>query len=140
MADDGSIHLISMDLKCKSQIPLGETSLVQVLSHDLIKWFSGMELLIATSDGTLMCLATGQELAEFDDARDETLRSNHMLSLTSVLNTSPRASGTPVTCGPPSGRWSATGRALGTVGGTPSVKPSCCRLHPQCHLETGRLQ
>lgn len=87
MADDGSIHLISMDLKCKSQIPLGETSLVQVLSHDLIKWFSGMELLIATSDGTLMCLATGQELAEFDDARDETLRSNHMLSLTSETKT-----------------------------------------------------
>lgn len=53
-----------------------------------------------------------------------------------VLNTSPRASGTPVTCGPPSGRWSATGRALGTVGGTQLVKPSCCRLHPQCHLET----
>lgn len=87
MADDGSFHLISMDLKCKSQIPLGETSLVQVLSHDLIKWFSGMELLIATSDGTLMCLATGQELAEFDDARDETLRSNHMLSLTSETKT-----------------------------------------------------
>lgn len=87
MADDGSIHLISMDLKCKSQIPLGETLLVQVLSHDLIKWFSGMELLIATSDGTLMCLATGQELAEFDDARDETLRSNHMLSLTSETKT-----------------------------------------------------
>lgn len=87
MADDGSIHLISMDLKCKSQIPLGETSLVQVLSHDLIKWFSGMELLVATSDGTLMCLATGQELAEFDDARDETLRCNHMLSLTSETKT-----------------------------------------------------
>lgn len=87
MADDGSIHLISMDLKCKSQIPLGETSLVQVLSHDLVKWFSGMELLVATSDGTLMCLATGQELAEVDDARDEALRSNHMLSLTSEPKT-----------------------------------------------------
>lgn len=83
MADDGSIHLISVDLKCKSQIPIGETSLVQVLSHDLSLWFSGLELLVATNDGTVVCLATGQELAEFQNDNDEPLKANHLISLTS---------------------------------------------------------
>nr|XP_022328926.1 protein DEFECTIVE IN EXINE FORMATION 1-like [Crassostrea virginica] len=83
VADDGSIHLISMDLKCKSQIPIGETSLVQVLSHDLSLWFSGLELLVATNDGTVVCLATGQELAEFQNDNDEPLKANHLISLTS---------------------------------------------------------
>ncbi|XP_062604157.1 uncharacterized protein LOC134265978 [Saccostrea cucullata] len=87
VADDGSIHLISMDLKCKSQIPIGETSLVQVLSHDLVKWFSGMELLVATSDGTVMCLATGPEQAEIQESTDEALRTNHMWSLSSETKT-----------------------------------------------------
>ncbi|XP_048732051.2 uncharacterized protein LOC125648988 isoform X2 [Ostrea edulis] len=87
VADDGSVHLISMDLKCKSQIPLGETSLVQVLSHDFVKWFSGIELLVATSDGTVICLSTGQELAEIQEPTDESLRTNHMWSLTSETKT-----------------------------------------------------
>ena len=76
-----------MDLKCKSQIPIGETSLVQVLSHDLSLWFSGLELLVVTNDGTVMCLATGQELAEFQNDNDETLKANHILSLTSEPKT-----------------------------------------------------
>lgn len=76
-----------MDLKCKSQIPIGETSLVQVLSHDFVKWFSGIELLVATSDGTVICLSTGQELAEIQETTDESLRTNHMWSLTSETKT-----------------------------------------------------
>ena len=46
-----------------------------------------------------------------------------------------RASVSPGTSGPPSGRDPDTGTTLGTADGTPSAKPSCSHLYPQCHQE-----
>ncbi|XP_078000278.1 uncharacterized protein LOC144452928 isoform X2 [Glandiceps talaboti] len=55
---DGNLHIISGDGRCSDVIQLGEQTLVQVLSADLVAESPGLELLISTSDGTLMCLHT----------------------------------------------------------------------------------
>ena len=57
LADDAHLHIVSGDgKKCRHAISLGETSLVSILSYDLVPTLPGMELLVATRDGTLMCL------------------------------------------------------------------------------------
>ena len=63
-ANDGNLYIISSDQACKVHIPIGETSLVEVLSHDLVKRSPGLELLVATRDGTLICLGVGKELPQ----------------------------------------------------------------------------
>ena len=56
-SDDENLHVVSGDGKCRNNvISLGETSLVSILSHDLVESSPGLELLISTTDGTLMCL------------------------------------------------------------------------------------
>ena len=83
-ADDGTLHIISTDLKCRSHVPIGETSLVQILSHDLVPQSQGLELLVATNDGTLLCLGTGEELADDIDLHEETrMKQTALLALTS---------------------------------------------------------
>ena len=86
MADDGALHLISTDRSCQTHIPIGETSLVQILSHDLVSQSEGMEILISTNDGTLICMGTGNEATEtiFDD---QLYKTSLMLSLPAELRT-----------------------------------------------------
>ena len=76
--------MISTDQSCKAHIPIGETSLVQILSHDLVSQSEGTEILIATNDGTLVCMGTGNEVAEtfFDD---QLYKTDLTLSLPSEL-------------------------------------------------------
>ena len=71
----------------KSGFNVVSTYLLYMYSIYLSLWFSGLELLVATNDGTVMCLATGQELAEFQNDIDEPLEANHMISLTSEPKT-----------------------------------------------------
>ncbi|ESO96510.1 hypothetical protein LOTGIDRAFT_159926 [Lottia gigantea] len=59
--EDGSLHILAGDQRCKVHIPVGETSLVEVLSHDLVIMSEGVELLVATRDGSLICLGSGLE-------------------------------------------------------------------------------
>ena len=57
LSDDESLHVVSGDGTCRNNvINLGETSLVPILSHDLVESSPGLEILVATIDGTLMCL------------------------------------------------------------------------------------
>jgi len=50
---------MSIDRACQYHVDVGETSLVGIVSHDLVPAMPGIELLVATSDGTLLCLAAG---------------------------------------------------------------------------------
>lgn len=58
---NGVLHLMTLDFKCKAQLTLGETSFVQILSYDLVPQSEGLELLVSTNDGTLICLGSGIE-------------------------------------------------------------------------------
>jgi len=61
---------MSLDRSCQYHVDVGETSLVSLVSHDLLSAVPGVELLVATEDGTLLCLTAGNasgsasELAE----------------------------------------------------------------------------
>lgn len=61
LGSNGVLHLMTLDFKCRSQLTLGETSFVQILSYDLVPQSEGLELLVSTNDGTLMCLGSGNE-------------------------------------------------------------------------------
>ncbi|XP_041353729.1 protein DEFECTIVE IN EXINE FORMATION 1-like isoform X2 [Gigantopelta aegis] len=63
-ANDGNLYIVSSDRTCQVHIPIEETSLVEVLSHDLVKQSPGLELLVSTRDGTLICLGVGRELSQ----------------------------------------------------------------------------
>jgi len=56
---EGVLHAMSVDRNCQYHVDVGETSLVSLVSHDLLPAVPGVELLIATSDGTLLCLTAG---------------------------------------------------------------------------------
>ena len=78
VSDDENLHIISGDGKCRNTvINLGETSLVPILSHDLVKSSPGLEILIATADGTLMCLgrSPGSRFTSSDSLLATTLQS-----------------------------------------------------------------
>lgn len=51
--------MLSTDIACRYSVSLGETTLVPLASHDLLPMIPGVELLIATKDGILMCLMQG---------------------------------------------------------------------------------
>jgi len=59
---DGVLHALSVDRQCQYHVDIGETSLVSIVSHDLLPAVPGVELLVATSDGTLLCLSAGNYL------------------------------------------------------------------------------
>ncbi|VDI06153.1 Hypothetical predicted protein [Mytilus galloprovincialis] len=73
LTDDGYLHVISIDLKCKTKFTLGETTLVQLLAHDLVKGSDGLEILVATNDGALICLGSSQETTDIfiDEEKDK---------------------------------------------------------------------
>ncbi|XP_067682032.1 uncharacterized protein [Haliotis asinina] len=62
VADDSNLYFVSGDQMCQAHLPLGENSLVEIVSHELIQMSRGLELLVSTNDGTLFCLGTGVEL------------------------------------------------------------------------------
>ena len=67
-SDDENLHVVSGDGKCRNHvISLGETSLVPILTHDLVESSPGLELLISTADGTLMCLGRPPESTFMSD-------------------------------------------------------------------------
>lgn len=88
LTDDGSLHVVSTSLECKTHFPLGETSLVQILSHELVNKAEGVELLIATNDGTLLCLGSENEVEDpFTEIDEDKIRETHLLSLPSYVKT-----------------------------------------------------
>jgi len=56
---DGVLHAVSVDRSCQYHVDIGETSLVSIVSHDLLPAVPGVELVVATADGTMLCLAAG---------------------------------------------------------------------------------
>ncbi|KAK3731897.1 hypothetical protein RRG08_043232 [Elysia crispata] len=61
LSDDGVLHILASDHSCESQVALADTSLVDMLLHDLSPLSSrGLEVLVSTSDGSLVCLGSGQ--------------------------------------------------------------------------------
>ncbi|XP_060070559.1 uncharacterized protein LOC132550506 [Ylistrum balloti] len=86
LTDDGSLHVVSTTLDCKTQYPLGESSLVQILSHDLVDKAEGMELVIATNDGTIICLGSENEVEDpFTRIDEDNVRETHLRSLQSNI-------------------------------------------------------
>ncbi|ELT95035.1 hypothetical protein CAPTEDRAFT_206740 [Capitella teleta] len=60
LGNNGYLNVISGDRStCRDTVNLAETSLVQILSHDLVPQAPGLEMLIATEDGTLLCVGSG---------------------------------------------------------------------------------
>jgi len=53
------LHAMSVDRACQYHVDVGEPSLVSLVSHDLLWVVPGVELLVATADGTLLCLTAG---------------------------------------------------------------------------------
>ena len=53
------LHAVSLDLACQYHVDVGETSLVSLVSRDLLPAVPGVELLVAAADGSLLCLAAG---------------------------------------------------------------------------------
>ena len=51
----GFLQVLGLD-KCRQAVTVKETSLVPVLAHDMITGSPGLEFLIATDDGALLCL------------------------------------------------------------------------------------
>ncbi|XP_029633556.1 protein DEFECTIVE IN EXINE FORMATION 1-like [Octopus sinensis] len=68
LTEDGNMYILGPDTECSSHFNIGETSLVQTLSHDLVPQTNNMELLAATRDGTLICLSLSQNF--MDDNED----------------------------------------------------------------------
>ncbi|GAB1600467.1 protein DEFECTIVE IN EXINE FORMATION 1-like [Argonauta hians] len=85
LTEDGNIYILNPDTSCKSHFNIGETSLVQILSHDLVPQINNMELLAATRDGTLICLSLSQNF--MDDNEDYGLDIAKLTSLPSETKT-----------------------------------------------------
>ncbi|RUS73497.1 hypothetical protein EGW08_018737 [Elysia chlorotica] len=72
LANDGILHILASDLSCESQVALADTSLVDILLHDLSPLTSrGLEVLVSTSDGSLVCLGSGQSTPPEELVEDE---------------------------------------------------------------------
>lgn len=70
VADDGNLYIIAGDHSCEAHIALEESSLVEVMAHDLIPLFQGLELLVSTKDGSIICLGSSLETAVEDLIED----------------------------------------------------------------------
>jgi hypothetical protein len=79
---------MSIDLKCKAKFPLGETTLVQLLAFDLVESSDGLEILVATNDGTLLCLGNSKTPKDrfIDEERSKEKRGIHLLLKQPVTN------------------------------------------------------
>lgn len=63
LSDEGNLHIIRGDGSCHQVINIGVKSLVTLLSHDLIIQSEGLEILVATTDGDIICLKTSDNAA-----------------------------------------------------------------------------
>ena len=61
VSDDGMLHILASDHSCHWSMALGEASLVDILSYDLVVMNRGVEFLLASSDGSLACFGSGTE-------------------------------------------------------------------------------
>ena len=73
VGDDGNLYIVAGDHSCETHIALEESSLVEVLSHDLSPWKHGLELLVSTKDGSIICLGSVLE-TPVEDLVDESKR------------------------------------------------------------------
>ncbi len=56
LADDHHIHIVSGDGKCRQTLNIGQLSFVSMSAHDLVPDSPGLELLVASRDGTILCV------------------------------------------------------------------------------------
>uniref|UniRef100_A0A0B7AVA1 DEX1 C-terminal domain-containing protein n=1 Tax=Arion vulgaris TaxID=1028688 RepID=A0A0B7AVA1_9EUPU len=61
LSDDGELHILAGDHSCLSQVALTDFSLVDILVQNVVLMNRGMELIVSTSDGSLICLGSGSE-------------------------------------------------------------------------------
>lgn len=61
LSDTGILHILPSDHSCVTEFLLAESSLVDLAMHDLVLMNQGMEILIATADGNLICVGSGYE-------------------------------------------------------------------------------
>ncbi len=87
VADDGNLHFVSGDQFCKAHLPIGETSLVEIVSHDLVLMSRGLEFVVSTYDGTLFCLGTGLEPHPAEWIGERMYRDYQILSWPAVTKT-----------------------------------------------------
>lgn len=67
LPSDGHLNIISTNLECHTKVNIAESSLVQILSHDLVPQTKNMELLVATKDGTIICFSVSQPYIEKEE-------------------------------------------------------------------------
>ncbi|KAI0227711.1 hypothetical protein LSAT2_021785 [Lamellibrachia satsuma] len=56
LADDRHIHVISGEGVCRQTFNVGEQSFVSIVSQELVTSSPGLELLVASRDGTVLCI------------------------------------------------------------------------------------
>ena len=56
IGDDSHLHLLSANGACRRIVNLWEKSYVAMASHDLSSQSRGLELVVASQDGTVVCL------------------------------------------------------------------------------------
>ena len=66
---DGVLHILSADRACQYKVTLHESSLVSLLSHDLLPGVPGFEILVAAADGALLCLKVDNSNDEVDEVK-----------------------------------------------------------------------
>ncbi|CAL1529969.1 unnamed protein product [Lymnaea stagnalis] len=61
LSDDGILHILAGDHSCVSQTAIADTSFVDIITHNLVMMNHGIEFIVSTSDGSLICLGSGSE-------------------------------------------------------------------------------
>ncbi|KAK0053028.1 protein DEFECTIVE IN EXINE FORMATION 1 [Biomphalaria pfeifferi] len=61
LSDDGILHILAADHSCLSQMALADSSFVDIMTYNVVGMNRGMELIVSTSDGSLICLGSGME-------------------------------------------------------------------------------
>ncbi|CAG5126243.1 unnamed protein product [Candidula unifasciata] len=86
LSEDGVLHILAADHSCLSQVALADFSLVDILSQNVVLMSRGVELIIATSDGSLVCLGSGVDTPPEELYEDEfVLMASRMASPSSPL-------------------------------------------------------
>ncbi|BFZ24522.1 hypothetical protein BsWGS_27561 [Bradybaena similaris] len=73
LSEDGVLHILAADHSCLSQVALADFSLVDILSQDVVLMSRGVELIVATADGSLICLGSGVDTPPEELYEDEFL-------------------------------------------------------------------
>lgn len=61
LSDDGILHILAGDHSCLFQMALADTSFIDIVTQNVVLLSRGMEFIVATSDGSLICLGSGSE-------------------------------------------------------------------------------